>query len=533
MNEHAAEAKAPLRRREVMKVVASTKASKIKLVLPIWRKLQQVDSSIWLVGALLVATATRLPMLGQQSLWWDEGITYSLIRPEARINVVFENTLMTRDAAPLYYLLLRMWTALFGTSEFVLRVPSAFFGIINVALMYSLGKLSAHRNTGVWAAWFLAVNPFHIWYSRDARPYTLALMLVTCVMRCFLLGIRYGKWRHWLALMSVSGLAYLTHYITGAIGVIQLSFFLTTLRKTYRSLRKWIAVQALGVIPAASWLILSMLLYGYSGLRRPGIPKPTFLAPIKTLWNFSLAYDGQFTILTALGLLPFGVIMACKGLKVKSLWQARILTWLVLPPSLAFVLSSLLEPVYMDRYLSICVVAYLLWLAARLTTLSPGILQALLGAMILVAMLGSSIGIISGQRLEKPDWRTAIDQVLKKAQEGDRLLVAQGFHVAFYYANYDLPIEILNGDLPTALDRALREAHREWLLYRDPGVTNSNHVIINANRFNPYESGQSGITEWLSNHNKEICREWFLDGLYLALMESEGCSGKAAKPTAQ
>jgi hypothetical protein len=153
--------------------------------------------------------------------------------------------------------------------------------------------------------------------------------------------------------------------------------------------------------------------------------------------------------------------------------------------------------------------------------------------MILVAMLGSSIGIISGQRLEKPDWRTAIDQVLKKAQEGDRLLVAQGFHVAFYYANYDLPIEILNGDLPTALDRALREAHREWLLYRDPGVTNSNHVIINANRFNPYESGQSGITEWLSNHNKEICREWFLDGLYLALMESEGCSGKAAKPTAQ
>jgi hypothetical protein len=38
--------------------------------------LRSVPSSVWLIVALLLATAARLPALGQQSLWIDEGNTY-------------------------------------------------------------------------------------------------------------------------------------------------------------------------------------------------------------------------------------------------------------------------------------------------------------------------------------------------------------------------------------------------------------------------------------------------------------------------
>jgi uncharacterized membrane protein len=448
---------------------------------------------------------------------------------------MFDEILMARNQVPIYYLLIQIWSRAFGTSEFLLRLPSAFFGITNVALVYSLGTLSGHKNVGLWAAWLMATNPFHIWYSREARMYTMAFSLSTESMRLFLLAVqKKSSWQHWMVLTIFSSLAYLTHYVTLAIGLIQLSFFLLTFQKTFKSFYKWVLTQALSVAPAAGWMVLSMLTYDYKSIRPRGVPLPSLLAPAKTFWNFSLGCNDQLTLLTALGLLPFIVVLIeGKGQKHNAYWQIGMLIWLVLPPVLVFVLSFTISSYYMDRYLSICIGAYILWLAASLSTVSQKAPRIILGAILLIAMLVPTIGIISGKHLAKPDWRTAIDQVLKKAQEGDRLLVAQGFHVAFYYANYDLPIEILNGDLPTALDRALREAHREWLLYRDPGVTNSNHVIINANRFNPYESGQSGITEWLSNHNKEICREWFLDGLYLALMESEGCSGKAAKPTAQ
>jgi hypothetical protein len=67
--------------------------------------LRSAPASIWLVVALLLATAARLPALGQQSLWIDEGNIYiQMVLPLA---AVLENLLAVRDQTPLYYLLLR------------------------------------------------------------------------------------------------------------------------------------------------------------------------------------------------------------------------------------------------------------------------------------------------------------------------------------------------------------------------------------------------------------------------------------------
>ena len=67
--------------------------------------LRSAPSSIWLIVALLLATAARLPALGQQSLWIDKGNTY--IRMILPLDAVLENLLAVRDQTPLYYLLLR------------------------------------------------------------------------------------------------------------------------------------------------------------------------------------------------------------------------------------------------------------------------------------------------------------------------------------------------------------------------------------------------------------------------------------------
>lgn len=498
------------------------RGEKIKgLALSLCQELRSADSRIWLIGALLVATAARLPALGHQSLWWDEGITYTrIVLP---LESVVEDLLQVRDQTPSYYFLMRVWCTIFGTSEFSLRLLSAFCGIVTIPLAYRLGQVGAHKTRGVWAAWLLAVNPFHVWYSREARSYAMAILLVTCAMYYFLLGMRCNQRKHWLALTVVGGLAYATHYVAGAISIIQLSVFVATLGDTYRSLRKWVLAQALSMVPAASWLVLSMLLYGYSGLRRPGIPRPSLLAPVTTLWNFSLGYDGQLTIFAALGLLPSAALIAWRGLRIDSLWQTCILTWLVVPLSLVFVLSHLLGPVYMDRYLGICVVAYVLWLAASLSALPRDSVQIVAGLALLIAMFGSSVGIIRGQRLARPAWRDAVSTVVEEAQGGDRLLVGAGIRVAYYYAaDHDVLIEYLDGQsMGAELSQALGRESRVWFLYRDPRVTNSAHIIIQAKRFDPYESGSPEIAKWLSDHGDWIRQEWFLDGLYLALLESD------------
>jgi len=485
--------------------------------------LRSAPTFVWLVVVLLLAMAARLPALGQHGLWIDEGNTY--IRVALPLNLVLENLLAVRNQAPLYYLLMRLWTALLGISEFALRLPSTWCAVVNVALVYRLGSLSGRRRVGVWAALAMALNPFLVRLALEARMYTMAISLSTGAMWCFLLAVRKGGWWRWAALAIVSGMAYLTHYVTLVVGLVQFLVFLATFRTTYLSLRKWIIAQAVAVLPAAGWLALSMFSYGYTGIPGTWIPMPSLLTLPKTLWNFSLGYDGQFTPWTALGLLPFAVGLARGMWSVgERLWRWSMIVWFASPPLMAFVLSFVLRPCYLDRYLSVCVPAYLLWIVAGLTALSRATVRNVLGMLLLGAMAVSTLGILQGRRLPGADWRGAVEQVLEGVESGDRLFVdAKGFYVTFYYADHALPIERLDmASVGPVLKEALCQGGRVWLLYRDPAETC--HVFDRVKTFNPYTGGRSEVGRWLVDYADQVSQEWFLDGLYLALLGPSDCT---------
>jgi mannosyltransferase len=480
--------------------------------------LRLVPSIAWLLGALLVAAALRMPGLGQQSLWVDEGTTY--VRAALPFGVVLDNLLEVHNQVPLYYLLVRLTTQQIGSSEFALRLPSVFSGLLNITVIYLLGRISGRRGVGLLAAWFAAVNPFHVWYCREARMYSLGLLLASGAMWCFLSALRRGAWRRWAGLAAVSAGAYLTHYATLGLGLIQFLILLLTFRRTHRALRRWTLAQAVAILPAVGWLALSMLTYGYSGLRGSWIPMPSPLAPAKTFWNFGLGYDGRLTLWTACALLLLAVAL-CAGVWHRSerLWRLGMITWLTALPSLALVLSFVLGPVYVDRYLSVCVPAYLLLLAAGVVGLPMPRLRGVLGASLLVTMAVFSLGIVRGNRLSKPNWRGAITHVIERAQPGDELLVdAKGFFVASYYVGQVLPIRRLDvGAGVVPLDTAVIEGGRLWILYRDP--SESPHGLGRAKPFDPYASEDAPFAAWLEGHVDRIEQEWRLNGLYLALIE--------------
>lgn len=129
--------------------------------------------AMWLavmVGILLLGSGLRLHRAGAQSLWNDEGASYAMTqRTPADI--------VTNTAAdihpPGYYLLLKGWTALAGTSEFALRAPSIFASILSLAIVYALGKRLFGRDAGTLAALLLAANTFAIYYAQEARMYAL------------------------------------------------------------------------------------------------------------------------------------------------------------------------------------------------------------------------------------------------------------------------------------------------------------------------------------------------------------------------
>ena len=74
-----------------------------------------------------------------------------------------------------------------GESAFAIRLLSLFFGLIGSAATYAVGKRLFDRATGLIALAVLGASGFFIYYTREARMYTLLLALAALSTWVYLL----------------------------------------------------------------------------------------------------------------------------------------------------------------------------------------------------------------------------------------------------------------------------------------------------------------------------------------------------------
>jgi mannosyltransferase len=138
-----------------------------------------------ILAATLVAAVLRFFRLGHQSLWIDEQFT--------RIAAGVPGPLVWRDLlenvhGPLHALAVAGAAALGGSSEWVLRAPSAVAGVAMVPAMAWLAKRWLGRDAVPAAVWLTAGSPFLVWYSQECRNYAF-LMLATVLATASLLSL--------------------------------------------------------------------------------------------------------------------------------------------------------------------------------------------------------------------------------------------------------------------------------------------------------------------------------------------------------
>jgi mannosyltransferase len=130
--------------------------------------------SLYLVAILfltLAAFAVRAVSLEAQSLWRDEvdAMRFAM----APLDEVLSKFARNGWNGPLYFLLLRGWIGLTGTSEYAMRFFSLFFGVLCVPLIYVLGRRLFDRRTGLIAALLVTASPYLTWYGQEVKMYTL------------------------------------------------------------------------------------------------------------------------------------------------------------------------------------------------------------------------------------------------------------------------------------------------------------------------------------------------------------------------
>ena len=188
---------------------------------------------IWKI--LLVCFLLRLISLNQ-SLWLDEAISANVVKNYSYSEIVTKFS-PGDFHPPLFYLMLKSWTSVFGYSEISLRMPSVIFSLVTVYLIYLLG--------GVEAAWLVGLNPLLVYYSQEARMYSMVTMLLT-------LGVYFWKNKKWGWFNVMAFLSFMTFY--GSVFLLAAMALYLLVNKRFKEL----IISNIGVIAAI--LMLSPLL---------------------------------------------------------------------------------------------------------------------------------------------------------------------------------------------------------------------------------------------------------------------------------
>ncbi len=164
---------------------------------------------------VVCGTILRLPNLNE-SLWYDELWSTRVMLGNVR-DLAFQAVFDVHP--PAYSVVMYLWINVFGDSEVSVRIPPLLFGIATIVLTYILANYAAGRSTALLSTFLLAISPVHIWYSQEARQYS---MLLCAVLLAIVSKIKLNETRPnqiWFALYAVAvsicvfGHYYLVAYI--------------------------------------------------------------------------------------------------------------------------------------------------------------------------------------------------------------------------------------------------------------------------------------------------------------------------------
>lgn len=121
-----------------------------------------------------------------QSFWLDEAISAQVIKNYSFINIITRFS-PTDFHPPLFYLLLKIWSLIFGTSVFGLRLFSLTCSSLTGLFLYKLNNILFPKKSSLLAVALLFLNPLFVYYSQELRMYSLVTFFLTAATYYFFL----------------------------------------------------------------------------------------------------------------------------------------------------------------------------------------------------------------------------------------------------------------------------------------------------------------------------------------------------------
>ncbi len=387
----------------------------------------------------------RIFLLDYESLWLDEGSSVKF----AKLGVIEILKSTQMDAhPPLYYLILHFWIKIFGDSEFSLRFPSALFGIFCVILVYKFCFDFWSEKVALFSSLILGISTFQVFYSQEARMYSLLCLLSLLSFYYFVKFLCRGDLKNFLIYSTVNVLLLYTHLYSFFVLFAQFFYVLFFER---RKLKKFVfAFIVLFVFYVPRLFVVlnqagNILISGEFWL-----PKPGFIDIVKTLAQFSgatypMPRDEAGKILLGRFIIEYSssgiLLLILTFLSIHSVFDFKkfsgekreiyiiLLLWFIFPILLPFILSQFLTPFYFTRYAISSSVAFYIIASIGLENLENGLKKYFLVLILILSLVNLLWYYV---KTNKEEWREAVKFVESNATGNDLIIASK--YVFFYYA---------------------------------------------------------------------------------------------------
>jgi uncharacterized membrane protein len=397
-----------------------------------------------LIFILAIAAFLRFYQIDKLSFWSDELLSVQVAYSTFFSQIWFRNPHMI-----LFNLILSFWVRIFPTTfQEMLRTLPAIFSLLSIPVMFMLGKVMLKDKKegsiiGLMAAFFVAINSFHIQYAQELRSYSLVFLLTLLSTLFLIKAIEKPKSKiRWLVYSVLIIASFYSHLFSVFILIAHMVSLLILLKnKEFGFPYKYVIASFMSIIVALAPLLL--VSYVKRNMQIPWIPELTF----NLFLSFLVVLAGNqgmllliwYAVLVIAGLFfGFKLLNQQKTFLIK--WKIILIVNCLFLPILFTIFISIFRPIFWPRYL-LFVMPYLAIIAAMgvfsMMSLKSWKNRNFIAIVALVVfVLLSSIGIKNYfLNYNKEDFRGVAKLISKRCVNSLRVYYPFWINNAFTYYN--------------------------------------------------------------------------------------------------
>jgi hypothetical protein len=382
-----------------------------------------------LLGARIEFLRNSIRLDEAQSLWQTNHSYDDLLR-----------TIAEDVHVPLYHVLLRTWRLVLGPDVETARMLSLVFLLAAVPVFYLVARKVLSRPWALFALVVFSCSPFLQWYGSEARMYSM-LVFVTLVSQYFFLTVvGTDRTAAWVGYAASAVVGVYTHYFFVFVLVAQGLFLLAMWSRLPR--RAFVRMTGVAVLVGLAFLpwFLYFRANGSASGTRPSLPTPSSIDYTNVYSQFLFGFQSDDINTTVLQTWPLLVLAALASVRVGARLDRAtgyLLVAAFVPVLMAFVVSHLVTPFFLSRYMIAALPAFLLLLVKFVSSLTRPVARSLAAALLVATVVGSVVQAANPETPVEEEYRTAAQLIEADARPQDLVVLSSPFTVYPFEYYYD------------------------------------------------------------------------------------------------